>query len=154
MPPRKEKIMNQPTGATPPASSVAGLITKASRHSVDATIVRFEDALKSRGFTLFTFLDHAAAAESVGREMPRATVIIFGNPAVGTPAFLKNPTLGIDFPLKAMVWEDAEGQVLLSYNSADYIFDTLYPRHGAQQDEAIVAKFEETLTAIADEAVN
>lgn len=139
--------------STDTAPTVAGLVTSASQYSVDATIDRYVEAFKSRGFTLFTFLDHAAAAESVGLEMPRATVIIFGNPAVGTPAFLKNPTLGIDFPLKAMVWEDAEGQVLLSYNSADYIFNTLYPRHGARQDEAIVAKFEETLAAIADEAV-
>ncbi len=95
--------MTEPTDAAQPASSVAGLITKASRQSVDATIHRFEEALKSHGFTLFARLDHAASANSVGLEMPGATVIVFGNPLVGTPAFLKTPTLGIDFPLRAMV---------------------------------------------------
>jgi uncharacterized protein (DUF302 family) len=146
--------MKQPTGANPPASSVAGLITKASRQSVDATIHRFEEALKSHGFMLFAQLDHAAAAKSVGLEMSRETVIVFGNPRLGTPAFLKTPTLGIDFPLRAMVWENAEGQVFLSYNSADHIFKTIYARHGARQDDSTIAKVENVLKIIAEKAVN
>ena len=86
--------------------------------------------------------------------MPRETVIVFGNPRLGTPAFLKTPTLGIDFPLRAMVWQNAEGQVFLSYNSADYIFNTIYARHGAEQDNSTIAKVEKVLEIIADEAVS
>lgn len=135
------------------AFAVEGLITKPSPHSVGATIDRFEAAVKKRGFMVFARLDHAAAAESVGLKMPRATVIVFGNPRLGTPVFMKTPTLAIDLPLKAMVWEDANGKVFLSYNSAEYLYGTIYVRHGAPSDKAVAAKVEGTLEAIADEAV-
>jgi len=136
-----------------PAFAVDGLITKPSAHSVNATIDRFEAAVKKRGFIVFARLDHAAAAQSVGLKMPHATVIVFGNPRLGTPIFIKTPTVAIDLPLKAMVWEDANGRVFLSYNSAEYLHGTIYVRHGAPSDKAVVAKLEGTLEVIADEAV-
>ena len=141
------------TGTALPALAVDGLITKPSAHSVDATIDKFEAAVKKRGFMVFTRLDHAAAAESAGLKMPRATVIVFGNPRLGTPVFIKTPTVAIDLPLKAMVWEDANGKVFLSYNSAEYLYDTIYVRHGAPTNKAVVAKVEGTLGNMADEAV-
>lgn len=146
--------MNEPKSTAQSGLDIAGLITKSSRRSVEATISRFEEALKARGFMLFARLDHAAAAKTVGLEMPGATVIVFGNPRLGTPAFLKSPTLGIDFPLKAMVWEDARGQVFLSYNSANYFFNTIYSRHGATQEDSVIAKVASALETIADEAVS
>jgi len=136
------------------APDVNGLITQPSANSVDVTIEKFETAAKDRGLTIFARLDHAAAAESVGLEMPQATVIVFGNPRVGTPVMIETPTVSIDLPPKAMVWEDADGKVFLSYNSAEYLFNTIYPRHGIQSDKATIAKFENTYTAIANEAVN
>jgi uncharacterized protein (DUF302 family) len=141
------------TGTALSTFAVEGLITKPSAHSVDATIDRFEAAVRKRGFVVFARLDHAAAAESVGLKMSRATVIVFGNPRLGTAVFIKTPTLAIDLPLKAMVWEDANGKVLLSYNSAEYLYGTIYVRHGAPPDKAVMAKVESTLEAIADEAV-
>jgi len=132
--------------------AVDGLITSPSAHSVDATMDRFESAVKKRGFMVFARLDHAAGAESVGLKMPRSTVIVFGNPRAGTPIFIKTPTVAIDLPLKAMVWEDASGKVFLSYNSAEYVFGTIYVRHGAPHDKAVAAKIEGALKAISDEA--
>jgi len=146
--------MEEPSSATLPDSNIAGLVTTTSPYSVDSTIDRFEEALAQRRFVIFARLDHAAAAKYVGLDMPRETVIVFGNPLVGTPAFLNTPTLGIDFPLRAMVLENADGQVFLSYKSADYIFNTIYARHGAQQDNATIAKFENALETIAEETVN
>lgn len=140
-------------GTSIPTFAVEGLITSPSAHSVDATMDRFESAVKKRGFMVFARLDHAAAAESVGLKMPRATVIVFGNPRVGTPVFINTPTIAIDLPLKAMVWEDANGKVFLSYNSAEYVYGTIYVRHGAPYDKAVVTKLEGALNAIADEAV-
>lgn len=139
-------------GASLPAFAVEGLITSPSAHSVDATMDRFESAVKKRGFVVFARLDHAAGAESVGLKMPRSTVIVFGNPRVGTPVFIKTPTVAIDLPLKALVWEDANGKVFLSYNSAEYLFDTIYVRHGAPHDKAVATKIEGALKAISDEA--
>lgn len=137
----------------PPGFAVDGLVTKASPHSVDATIDKFEAAVKKRGFMVFTRLDHAAAAESVGLKMPRATVIVFGNPRLGTPVFIKTPTVAIDLPLKSMVWEDASGKVFLSYNSAEYLNNTLYVRHGAAFQKEGTVRLEEALGTIADEAL-
>lgn len=140
-------------GAAASAFSPDGLLTRPSAYSVDATIERFEAAVKKRGFLVFARLDHAAAAESVGLKMPRATVIVFGNPRLGTPIFLKTPTLAIDLPLKALVWEDSSGKVFVSYNSADYVFGTIYARHGVPSDKSVADRVEGTLAAMADEAV-
>ncbi len=95
--------------STVSASAVDGLITKPSAYPATETLDRLEAALKERGFIIFTRLDHAAAAQSVGLKMPKSTVLVFGNPRFGTPVFTKHPTLAIDLPLKALVWEDASG---------------------------------------------
>ena len=110
-----------------------GLITKPSRYSVKETVSRFEAAVKEReaaGFMVFTEIDHAAAAKKFGLDMRPRTVIVFGNPKLGTPSMVKTPKLAIDVPPKALVWEDDQGKVWLSYNSADYLSNTIYPRHG------------------------
>lgn len=119
--------------ATTALAADDGLITKASKYSVKETIERFEAAVKAReaaGFTVFTEIDHAAAAKKFGLDMRPRTVIVFGNPKLGTPAMVKTPLLAIDVPPKALVWEDDQGKVWLSYNSADYLYKTIYPRHG------------------------
>ena len=110
-----------------------GLITKPSRYSVKETVSRFEAAVKEReaaGFMVFTEIDHAAAAKKFGLDMRPRTVIVFGNPKLGTPSMVKTPKLAIDVPPKALIWEDDQGKVWLSYNSTDYLSNTIYPRHG------------------------
>lgn len=89
----------------------------------------------------------------MGIKMPRATVIVFGNPRLGTPVFIKTPTVAIDLPPKAMVWEDADGTVYLSYNSSEYLYGTVYPRHGIRADKAVVDAVESTFSSVADETV-
>ena len=118
-----------------------------SKHSIDTTLDRHEAASKKRGLMFFARLDHAAAAKSVGLKMPRETVIVFGNPRAGTPTFLNTPTVGVDLPLKAMVWENANGQVFLSYNSAEYVFGTIFVRHGAPYNKAKLEMFSQTQLA-------
>jgi uncharacterized protein (DUF302 family) len=111
-----------------------GLITKPSRYSAADTIARFEAAIKQRekdGLMVFGEIDHAATARKFGLDMRPRTVILFGVPKIGTPLMIKTPLVAIDYSLKALVWEDDQGKVWLSYNSADYLFKTIYPRHGA-----------------------
>ena len=106
-----------------PAYADSGISTKPSNYSVKDTISRFEAAVKSRegaGFIVFTEIDHAAAGKKFGIEMRPRTVVMFGNPKLGTPVMTKTPLLAIDNPPKALVWEDDQGKVWLSYNSADY----------------------------------
>jgi uncharacterized protein (DUF302 family) len=110
-----------------------GLITTQSRYSVKDTISRFEEAVKEKeslGFMVFTEIDHAAAAKKFGLEMRPRVVIVFGNPKLGTPVMINAPLLAIDVPPKALVWEDDQGKVWLTYNSAEYLGKTIYARHG------------------------
>ena len=139
--------------STASVSAVDGLITKPSAYPAAETLDRLEAALKERGFTIFTRLDHAAAAEAVGLKMPKSTVLVFGNPRLGTPVFIKHPTLAIDLPLKALVWEDANGKVSLSYNSAQYLAVTIYGRHGAPTNPEATSRIDSLLTAATDAAV-
>ena len=131
-----------------------GLISIQSRYSVKETIARFEAAVKAKeslGFMVFTELDHAAAAKRFGLEMKPRTVIVFGNPKLGTPVMVKTPTLAIDVPPKAMVWEDDQGKVWLTYNSADYLGKVIYARHGLA-DPPSTPKLAAALQTFADYA--
>ena len=140
-------------GSITSASGVEGLITKPSRYSAAETLDRLEGALKERGFMIFARLDHAAAAESFGLKMPKSTVVVFGNPRLGTPVFIKHPSLAIDLPLKALVWDDASGKTSVSYNSAQYLLVTIYGRHGAPSSPEAAARIEAALAAATDAAV-
>ena len=135
------------------AYATEGLITKPSARPAGETLERLEAALKERGFLIFARLDHSAAAESVGLKMPKSVVLVFGNPRLGTPVFIKHPTLAIDLPLKALVWEDSSGKVFLSYNSAQYLLMTIYGRHGAPSNPEAITRIDGLLTAATDAAV-
>jgi uncharacterized protein (DUF302 family) len=138
----------------PAQSAVAdsGVITKPSAHSANETLDRYSAAVKKRGFMVFTTLDHAAAAKSRGLTMPFSTVVVFGNPKLGTPGFIKTPPLAIDLPLKALVWEDKDGKVWLTYNSGNYLHKSLYARHGAPYNPKVTVRLTKGLAAIANEA--
>jgi uncharacterized protein (DUF302 family) len=131
-----------------------GIITKPSKYSVKETVARFEAAVKQKeaaGFTVFTEIDHAAAAKKFGLDIRPRTVILFGNPKLGTPAMVKTPLLAIDAPPKALVWEDDQGKVWLSYNSSDYLYNKIYLRHGAAVPPSI-APLEKFLDEMSNQA--
>jgi uncharacterized protein (DUF302 family) len=111
-------------------SSIPGYISKLSPHSVPETIQRLGALLKSKGVAIFALIDHSGEAEKAGLKMRPTQLLIFGNPKGGTPLMLAAPSTAIDLPLKALVWEDADGKVWLSYNSPDY----LQQRHGFPAD--------------------
>ena len=98
-----------------------GIITKPSKYSVPETLHRLETILESKGIKIFALVDHSGEAEKAGLKMPPTQLLIFGNPKGGTPVMLAAPTAAIDLPWKALVWQDAGGQVWLSYNDAAYI---------------------------------
>jgi len=120
----------QSTPPQAPAAAESGLVTVASLHPAAETIERFESAVLAKGWAVFAKLDHAAAAEAAGLQLRPRTIVVFGNPKGGTPAMRTNPTLAIDLPLKALVWEDDSGKVWLTYNSAEFVGRQVYGRHG------------------------
>lgn len=103
-----------------------GLVQVASRYSVDETVRRLEAAFKEKGMRVFTVIDHSGEAEKVGLQMRPTKVLIFGSPKGGTPLMVAAPSLAIDLPMKALVAEDADGKVSVTYNRPEY----LQERHG------------------------
>lgn len=98
-----------------------GMVHLSSPYPVTETLKRLDSVLHSHGLTIFARIDHSGEAEKVGMKMHPTQLIIFGSPKSGTPVMLAAPTLAIDLPLKALVWEDTGGKVWLSYNSAEYL---------------------------------
>ena len=107
-----------------------GLIQVASPYPVDETLKRLESILAQRGVQVFALIDHSGEAEKVGMKMPPTKLLIFGNPRGGTPLMLVAPTLAIDLPLKALISEDENGKVWVTYNSPEYLRD----RHGVPEN--------------------
>jgi uncharacterized protein (DUF302 family) len=126
-------------------SSIPGFISKLSPHSVPETIQRLSTLLKSKGVAIFALIDHSGEAEKAGLKMRPTQLLIFGNPKGGTPLMLAAPSTAIDLPLKALVWEDADGKVWLSYNFPEY----LRQRHGFPADlEKNIAAVEPLLAQV------
>ena len=98
-----------------------GMVSLESNYSVNKTIHRLENVLTEKGLTIFKKVDHQKGALSANMELPESTVIIFGNPKLGTPLMQCAPTVGIDLPQKVLVWKDQKGKVLVEYNSPDYL---------------------------------
>ncbi|MEM7529596.1 MAG: DUF302 domain-containing protein [Pseudomonadota bacterium] len=105
------------------------LLVYPSPHSVAETADRFEAAVRSRGLKVFPRVDHAAAAAEYDLEMRPTLVLSFGNPKYGTPFMLQNQAAGIDFPPRAIVFEDEEGQTFIAVNTATHLYEA-FDRHG------------------------
>ena len=98
-----------------------GLVHVSSSYSVVETAKRLEASLVAHGITIFCRVDHSGEAEKVGLHMAPTQLLIFGSPKGGTPLMLASPTVAIDLPLKALIWQDPRGKVWLSYNSPEYL---------------------------------
>lgn len=110
------------------AGAADGLVAARSPMSVKATGDRFEALARQRGLTVFARIDHAAGAADVGMSLRPTEVLIFGSPKAGTPFMACSQTIGIDLPLKVLIWEDASAQVWIGYNDPAY----LARRHAAE----------------------
>ena len=107
-----------------------GLVAVASHYSVEETVNRLKAAFAEKGMQIFAVIDHSSEAEKVGLTMRPTKVVIFGSPKGGTPLMVASPSLAIDLPLKALVAEDAEGKVSVTYNDPEYLKE----RHGVPEE--------------------
>ena len=105
---------------------VSGLITIESSSGPEETMGRLVAGIEAKGLTVFARIDHAAAAAAAGLALRPTELVIFGNAKGGTPLMQHEQTIGIDLPLKALVWQDANGRTWLSYNGPAWIVE----RHG------------------------
>jgi len=111
-----------------------GVISVKSPRALADTVVRLEDELAKRKLAVLAKVSHSAAAAQVGMSLRPTTVLIFGNPQVGTPLMQCAQGAGIDLPMKALVWDDAAGQTWLTYNDPAW----LVRRHGGADCPAAV----------------
>jgi len=126
-----------------------GLITIRSGYGPQETMSRFEAEIRARGMTVFAYIDHAAGAGAAGLSLRPTDLLIFGNAKAGTPLMQQVQTIGIDLPLKALVWQDASGTTWVSYNNPAWAAH----RHGLDEVANVtVNAMSQALHAIASKA--
>ena len=125
-----------------------GLTTIPSRFGPKETMDRLEAEIRTKELTIFARIDHAAGAAEVGLQLAPTNLIIFGNARGGTPLMQSAQTVGIDLPLKILVWQDAANNTWLSYNEPRWIAQ----RHGVAGVESTIDKMADLVAAIAREA--
>ena len=129
--------------------AVDGLTTIPSSFGPQDTMNRLEAVVRAKGMTVFARIDHAAGASAAGLSQRPTELLIFGNAKAGTPLMQSVQTIGIDLPLKALVWQDTSGNTWLSYNDPAW----LAKRHGLSgETEAAVGIMTTALDAVATAA--
>ncbi len=126
------------------------MITKPSTHSVSATLDRLTQILKSKGIIIFARINHASGAKNVGLELRPTELLLFGNPKLGTPLMQSDQKIGVDLPLKVLVWQDNDGKVWLGYPSPDY----LKTKYAIKDKDKIFGTMSGALNKFTDLAVN
>jgi uncharacterized protein (DUF302 family) len=125
--------MTQSSDATPSGAHPAdGIVHKRSPLSVAATVDRLTEVIQAAGAKLFSIVDHSGEAARVGLSLRDTRLLIFGNPAAGTPVMAASPLAALDLPLKVLVWADDGGSVWMSYLDPAW----LAARHGLSGDLA------------------
>ncbi len=109
-----------------PSWGSRGIDSVASARTIEETFARLEETVRSAGLTVFSRIDFSGDAARAGLTMHPARLLVFGNPKAGTPLMVAAPSVGLDLPLKALVWEDPDGHVWVSYNTPEYLRE----RHG------------------------
>jgi uncharacterized protein (DUF302 family) len=128
------------------AMAAEGLLTIRSHHGPGETMRRLQAEVEAKGLTVFARVDHAAGAAAVGLSLRPTELLMFGNAKGGTPLMQAIQTIGIDLPLKALVWQDASGDTWLSYNDPSW----LAKRHAlAHEADAAVGALTAALEALA-----
>ena len=131
-----------------PALSADGMLTVRSHHGVKETADSLETILKEKRMNVFDRISHSDNATKAGLKLRPTELLIFGNPKIGTLLMQCNQSIAIDLPLKALIWEDEDGQVWLSYNDMEY----LKQRHEIKGCDETIAKIADVLTGIARQA--
>ncbi len=125
-----------------------GLITKGSARTFQETLARLEDVLRERGVKLFARVDHDQGAKEVGMDLRPTTVLIFGNPRGGTPLMQLAQSIGLELPLKILVFQDASGKTWVSYDDPTW----LAQRFGLDPTLAPIAAMSATLAELTEAA--
>lgn len=120
-------------------SQVAKTKTLKSKYSFNETVTRLEHAITSKNMTVFSKIDHAAAAQQAGLSMQPATLLVFGNPKAGTPLMKKDPSFALQLPLKVLVTE-VDGRVLVMFNTTEALIENSGINYSDVEDKLVGAE--------------
>ncbi len=126
---------------------IDGLIVTPSAHGPSETMQKLIAAVTEKGLAILAHIDHAGAAAKAGLELRPTDLLIFGNAKGGTPLMQAAQTMGIDLPLKVLVWQDPDGHTLLGYNDPAWLAE----RHGVT-NEQVIGALRAVLVAVAAKA--
>lgn len=129
-------------------NSVYAMTNIESAHDVKTTADRLEAILQDKGMTVFARIDHAAGAKKVEQELRPTELVIFGNPKVGTLLMQCQQTVGIDLPMKALIWQDEAGQVWFSYDEPEM----MQKKHSIEGCDPVLEKIKGALANFAKAA--
>jgi uncharacterized protein (DUF302 family) len=118
-------ICASPT-ATAHADATNGIVTVKSKYSVSETVKRIKRDVAKKGIQFFGVIDQAKLGNAAGNDVRPSRLVMFGNPALGTTFITANPTAGLDWPVRVLVYQDADGSVYAAYTD----FDWIAKRHG------------------------
>jgi len=131
------------------AQTPEGTLSVASPYSVKETADRLETIILKKGMKIFNRINHAEGAKMVGVPLRDTELLIFGNPKVGAPLMQCAQTIGLDLPMKALIWQNEQGKVFITYNDIAH----LKQRHDLQGCGKVIEKVEAALAGITSAAV-
>ena len=131
-----------------PSEAAVGIVNVKSDFNVKETADRMENILMTKGMTIFNRIKHSENVAKTGIKLRDTELIIFGNPKMGSPLMKCQQSIAIDLPQKTLIWEDAEGNVWISYNDPEY----LRKRHNITGCEKILLKIKNALAGMAKSA--
>jgi len=125
-----------------------GLIQVQSTHSVANTVLRLKQFLAKKKIPVFALINHSAAARQAGLALRPTELLIFGNPTLGSKLMQLRQRVGLDLPLKALIWQDRAGHVWITYHNPRY----LATRYGIAPSNPIIRKMTSLLVSLSHDA--
>ena len=131
-----------------PLTARAEIVRLQAAQDVPATVAKLLKAVKARKLRVFAVIDHGAGAKSVGMKLRPAVLVVFGNPKIGTPLMQVSPTMGLELPIRVLVWQDSEGRVWIGHAPPT----SMARRRGVPTDHPVIRRMGKALDAIVREA--
>jgi uncharacterized protein (DUF302 family) len=135
-------------GVKPAAASTSGVIARKSAYGVEETVARLKKDIAAKGIVFFQEIDQAALAAKAGIELRPSVLLVFGNPPLGTQFMTANPQAGLDWPVRMLVYRDAQGAVWVAWTD----FAWIAHRHGVTTREAQFHMASEVAASVAASA--
>ena len=135
-------------GVARPMTNQPGIVTVVSAAPFDSTLARLERSAVAKGLNVAAKIDHAAAAKRAGQTLRPTTLVIAGNPAAGTPLMVADQTMGVELPLRFLVWQGEDGKARVSYDP----IKSIAARHHASGHDELLTRMTNAIESVVQAA--